>query len=82
LVIQGAKATVAVGLEGTHAEFISQCEGLVVVGFGLVGVWGIAMHGDVTEEAEDIRLNTTLLIGTGKIKGVHRRCPRILQTFV
>src|SRR5215475_6681634 len=47
LEIQGAKATVAVGLERTHAEFLSQGEGLMVVDFGLLDVRGRAMCCDV-----------------------------------
>jgi hypothetical protein len=49
LAIQGAKTTAAVGLERTHTEFGGQGEGLMVVDLGLIDLWGIAMHGDVTE---------------------------------
>jgi hypothetical protein len=36
--IQRAKASVAMGLEGTHAEFVGQGEGLLVGGFGLYDI--------------------------------------------
>jgi|SwirhirootsSR2_FD_contig_81_2069648_length_1772_multi_3_in_0_out_0_3 hypothetical protein len=39
--IPGAEATVAVGLEQAHAEFLGQ--GLLVVGFGLGDIWGMAL---------------------------------------
>ncbi len=32
------------GLEGAHAEFLGPGEGLFLMGFGLVELWGIAMH--------------------------------------
>jgi len=51
---------VAVSLEGTHTEFVRQGEGLLVVTFGLVDVWGIAMHGDVAKKAQGIGLHAPL----------------------
>ena len=38
LCIQRAEAPVAVGLEGTHAEFVGQCEGLLVGNFGMYDI--------------------------------------------
>jgi hypothetical protein len=49
LTIQGAKAAVTVRLEGAHAEFIRKCECLLVVVFGLLDIWQIAMRYDVSE---------------------------------
>src|SRR5437764_1489033 len=40
LSIQEAKATVAVGQEWTHPQFVSQSEGLAVVGFSRHDIWG------------------------------------------
>jgi hypothetical protein len=55
------------GLKGTHAEFGGEGEGLLVVGVGLFDVWGIAMHGDVAEEAKGIGLDATFLVLTGQL---------------
>jgi hypothetical protein len=49
LAVYLAKGTVAVGLEGTHPEFIGQGEGLFVVGLSLLECWGIALRGNLSE---------------------------------
>ena len=49
--IQRTQAVVAVGLERAHAEFAGQGEGLVVMGFGLLNFWRIAMYCNLAEEA-------------------------------
>ena len=67
--VQHAEAEVAVGHKRAHAEFIGQGLGLAVVGFGLVDLRGITMRGNVTEEAQGIRLITSFLVGTGKLEG-------------
>src|SRR5215471_1097134 len=54
--IQDTKAEVTVGHERAHAEFLGEGKGLAVVGGCLVDVRGSAMHGDLTEEAQGIRL--------------------------
>jgi hypothetical protein len=48
--IQNAETTVAVGLKGTHAEFLGQREGLLVVGLGQCTVWGVDVQGDLPEK--------------------------------
>src|SRR5215470_10946413 len=45
-----------VGLERAHAECLSQGEGLMVVSGGLLNVWGLAMHSNLTEEPPGMRL--------------------------
>ena len=59
--IQGAEATVAVGLKRAHAEFFGEGEGLAVVGFGLRSLWRIAPHRNVAKEVQGIRLVATFL---------------------
>ena len=49
--IQSAEAAVAVGLERAHAQLLGQGEGLAVVGFGQLGLWGLALHRNVAKEA-------------------------------
>src|SRR5882762_2757504 len=49
-IIQDAEAEVAVGQERTHPQFVSEGEGLAVVGESLVDVWGLATEGYVAEE--------------------------------
>jgi hypothetical protein len=57
------------GLEGTHAEVSGQGEGLVVVRFGVVEFWRMAMPGEVAEEAEGVGFMTPFLVNTGVCKG-------------
>ena len=78
--IQCAQAKVAVGLEWAHAELFGQGEGLVVMGGGCVDVRGSAMRGDLTEEAEGIRLGALLLVLTGERQRVLGEGMRLLQT--
>src|SRR4029450_2336362 len=63
--IQRAQAAVAVGLEGAHAEFLGQGEGLAVVGFGWLTLWGIAMRCNVAKEVQGICLVATFLVLAG-----------------
>ena len=62
LVVQTAQPTVAVGLERAHAQFLGQGEGLAVVGYGWLALRGIAMRGNVAEEAQGIRLVAPFLV--------------------
>jgi hypothetical protein len=48
--VEEAEPQVAMRLERAHAKFLSQGQGLVVVGFGLPDLRGLSMCGDVTEE--------------------------------
>jgi hypothetical protein len=58
---------VAVGLEKTHAEFLGQGEGFLVVGFGLFALRGNVMHSDVAEESMNLGLVPALLVNLGKL---------------
>ena len=40
------------GHERAHAEFFSQSEGLSVVVFGLLDLWGLTLRGDVAEKSK------------------------------
>src|SRR5262249_56319890 len=55
----------------THAKLIGQGESLLVVGRSWLGLWGIAMHGDVAEESEDPCLGPSLLALTGERQGLY-----------
>ena len=61
--IQAAQAEVAVGQERTHAQLLSQSDGLAVVVFGWLDLWGITMRGDVAQEAQGVRLVAAFLLG-------------------
>ena len=54
--VQGPKAQVTVGLQGTHAECLSQGEGLLVVGGGVRHIWRSTAGGDLAEEPQRPRL--------------------------
>jgi hypothetical protein len=45
---------VAVRLARAHAQLVGQGEGLVVVGVGGLGLWGIPLRGDIVEEPKDV----------------------------
>ena len=55
----------AVGHEWAHAEFVGQGAGLLVVGFGLSNIRGIAPRRNVAEEVQGIRLVATFLVLAG-----------------
>jgi len=59
--IQHPQAAMAMGLEGTHVQLLGQAEGLAVGGFGLFGLWGMAMRRDLAEEPQDPCLVAVLL---------------------
>jgi hypothetical protein len=49
--IQPTYAVVAVSLEGAHAQFLGQNEGLLVVVLGWLNLWGLVLRGEVAEES-------------------------------
>jgi hypothetical protein len=55
---------VAAGHERAHPQFLGEGEGLALGGFGLLDLWWITMWGNITEEAQGIRLTTSRLVGT------------------
>jgi hypothetical protein len=64
--VQNAQAKMTVGLERAHAQLLGQVEGLAVMIFGLFGLRGLALRGNLTEEAQGIRLVTAFLSRTGE----------------
>ena len=59
----------AVGLERAHAQLLGQGQGLLVVGFGLRALRGLAPRRNLAEEAQGIRLVAAFLVLTGKRQG-------------
>jgi hypothetical protein len=53
-------------LERAHAQRLGQGEGLVVMGFSLLDIWGIVMRSDLAEEPECVRLMSAVLAVTGE----------------
>jgi hypothetical protein len=70
---------VAVGYERTHPQLLGEGEGLVVVGVGLFDLRGITMCGNVTEEAQGIRLTTSMLVAMEILTGTGGERLRLLQ---
>jgi hypothetical protein len=70
-----ATAAVVVGLEWAHAESLSQGEGVLVAGFSLCHVWGIALCGDVAEEPQSPRLEAALFMILGVFEGTECEFP-------
>jgi len=68
-----------VRLEGAHAKFLSQSQGLVVIDDRLVDVRRLAMRSDLTEEPEGIRLVSTLLVIPGEVEGTLSTFERLLR---
>ena len=60
--VEGAEPQVAMRLQWAHAQFLSQGEGLTVVGGGLGDIRGSAMRGDLAEEAQGMRLVAAFLV--------------------
>jgi len=58
---------VAVGHKGAHLAFVGQ--GLPVVLFGFVDIWGLAICVDLAEEAEGPRFISLLLVVVKEIEG-------------
>jgi len=56
-------------LERAHAKFLSQGEGLPIVRFGWLDLWGGLMGGDLPEEPQGPRLVSPLLIVTREGEG-------------
>jgi hypothetical protein len=77
--VQDAEAEVAVGDQRAHAEFVGQGEGLAIAGIGLFDLRGLTMRGNITEEAQGIRLPTAFLVGTEILKGTGGKRARLLQ---
>lgn len=50
LAVERAKAEMTKGQEGTHAEFLRQSDGLVVVGCSLIGLREIMRRGNPAEQ--------------------------------
>src|SRR5262245_48455575 len=67
------------GLEGTHAEFLGQGEGLAVVIFSLLDLWEILMGGDLPEEPQGPRLVPPLLMDAGEVEGPPSELDRLLH---
>ena len=68
--VQLPKTVVTVRLQRAHAEFLGQGEGVLIVGLSLLDGSRLALHGNVAEQAQGIRLVTAFLVCTGE-----RQCP-------
>ena len=58
----------AVGLERAHAQILGQGQGLLVVGFGLCDIRGIATCGDLTKQAQSPCFESASLLGARERK--------------
>src|SRR5947207_8218638 len=66
------------GQEWTHAQFVSQGEGLAVMGCGLVDVWGLATCGNVAEETVGMRLIAAPCVGAGEFEEAFGKRARLV----
>jgi hypothetical protein len=76
--IECAEAQVTVRLERAHAEFLSQDESLLVVGFGLRDIRGICVGMDGAKLVERVRLVPTFLELPGHVKRLAGALPGLL----
>ena len=67
--IQRAEATVTMGYKRAHAQCLSQGQGLTVVGCGRLDLRRLAPRRNLAEEAQGIRLESSLLVRTGECQG-------------
>src|SRR5262249_30266061 len=73
------EASVAVGLQGTHAQLLSQGEGLVIVGCGLLGLRRITTCGALAEEPVGMRLVAASCLGAVEFKEASSDYARLLH---
>jgi hypothetical protein len=73
LAVEFTKAVVAVGLEGAHAEFLGQGEGLAVVSFGFCSLHGLALCRNVAEAPQCPGLLPTFSSGTREVESPRRK---------
>ena len=78
--VQRTEAEVAVRLEWTHAECFGQGEGLAVVDFSGLDLWGIVTRMDLAEESQGVGFVAPFLMGSGELQGVLRLGARLVQT--
>ena len=69
----------AVGQERAHAEFVGQGEGLAGSGLRPARLRGIALRGNLAEEAQGIRLVAAFLVLTGERQRALGEGVRLLQ---
>src|SRR5262245_22335655 len=80
LAIEHTEVEMAVGYEWTHAEFVGQGQGLVVMGCGSLTLQGlIAPRRNVAEEAQCIRLVAAFLVLPGECQRTLSQGLRLLQ---
>ena len=78
LAVQPAQSVVAVGHEWTHAEFVGQGQGLLVVGFGLRGIGGIGVGMDDAKLVQRERLVPAFLLLPGQVERLAGVLPGLL----
>ncbi len=54
--VEGAEAAVTVGHQRSHPQLFGQREGLAVVALSPLGIWGLSVRGDLSEESEGPRM--------------------------
>src|SRR5439155_13382235 len=69
---------VAVGLERAHAQLLSQGQGLLVVGFGLLGIWGVGVGMDGAKLVQRMRLVSAVLELPSEVERLVRVLPGLL----
>src|SRR5262249_26903539 len=79
LVVQRAETAVAVGPEWTHAQFLGQGEGLLVVGFSLCNLWGLTLCRDLAEEPQGVGFMAPFLMRPRELQGPLRLGIRLIQ---
>jgi hypothetical protein len=79
---QGAKAVVAVSLQGTHTEFVGQREGVPRRHQGRLDLRRLPVEGDVAHEPQNPRLMAALLGQADEIQGSLRQHSRLLRSVV
>src|SRR5262249_54590570 len=78
LAVQPAQPKVTVGHERAHAQLLGEGQGLLVVGFGLCGIWGIAVGLDDAKLVQRLRLAPTFLLLPGQVERLAGMLPGLL----
>jgi len=68
-----------VGLQRAHAQFLSQSEGLLVVGCGLLVFRRVTLRCDFTEEPQGVGFVASFLVRPGEFQGTLRLDAGLVQ---
>ena len=70
----------AVGLKWAHAQFLSQSEGLLVMGGGLLALRRVTLRSNLTKEPQSVSFVASFLVRPRELQGMLRLDAGLIQT--